>query len=231
VRTPAALRASAGHVFVESLERPVLDARDVHHLRRVLRVRDADVVSASDGAGRWCTGRLRGDVLDLDGPILAEPPSRTVTIATAVPKGDRSEWMVQKLTELGVRRILFVECTRSVVRWDGERAASQLDRLRRIAREAAMQSRQVWLPIIDGPQPFAAVIDGEGVAVADPDGCPPCAGPMWRTMVIGPEGGLTAEELGCGAPRLALSPHILRIETAAVAAAVLAGTSGRLGGE
>ncbi len=228
---PVELRASAGHVFVDSLDHPELDARDIHHLRRVLRVRDADVVSASDGAGRWCTGKLRGDVLDVDGPILVDPPQRRVTIAAAVPKGDRAEWMVQKLTELGVGRILFVECTRSVVRWDSTRAISQLARLRRICREAAMQSRQVWLPVVDGPQPFQTVVEGAGVAVADPDGCPPCAVASWQTMVIGPEGGLTPEELGCGAPRLALSSHILRIETAAVAAAVLAGMPRPEGGD
>jgi RNA methyltransferase len=170
---PAALRASAAHVFVDSLEQPVLAAVDVHHLRRVLRLRSSDVVSASDGAGRWCVGRLgddvfRDDVFEVDGPITIEPASTRVTIATAVPKGDRAEWMVQKLTELGVGRILFVDCARSVVRWNGERAGKQLARLRRVAREAAMQSRQVWLPVVDGPIPFAAAVSGEGVALADP---------------------------------------------------------------
>ena len=55
-----------------------------------------------------------------------------MTIAAAIPKGDRPEWMVQKLTELGVAAIVLVDCARSVVRWDGERAAGHRDRLARI---------------------------------------------------------------------------------------------------
>lgn len=220
--TPAALRTSAAHVFVQSLEQPVLDDVDLHHLRRVLRVRDSDVVSASDGAGRWRTCRLRGDVLAADGPIVAEEATAAVTIATAIPKGERAEWMVQKLTELGVGRVLLVDFARSVVRWDGERAATQLARLRRISREAAMQSRQVVLPRIEGTVPFATVVAGgaSGVVLAEPGG-EPLHSP-WHTIVIGPEGGFTADELGCGAPAVVLSAHVLRIETAAVAAAVLA---------
>ncbi|MEO5902193.1 MAG: 16S rRNA (uracil(1498)-N(3))-methyltransferase, partial [Ilumatobacteraceae bacterium] len=126
---PAALRTSAAHVFVESLEQPVLDDGDLHHLRRVLRVRDNDTVSASDGAGRWRTGRLRGDVFTADSPITTESADAALTIATAIPKGDRVEWMVQKLTELGVGRIVLVDFTRSTAHWNGERAGKQLERL------------------------------------------------------------------------------------------------------
>jgi 16S rRNA (uracil1498-N3)-methyltransferase len=116
------------------------------------------------------------------------------------------------------------------VRWSDERAVKQRARLVRIAREAAMQSRRVELPSIEGPVPFAAVLSssgGGGVVLADPDGAPAWshrgAEWPWTTVVIGPEGGLTPAELGCGAPSVSLSPHVLRVETAAVAAAVLAG--------
>jgi 16S rRNA (uracil1498-N3)-methyltransferase len=223
VTVPTALRTSAAHVFVQSLEQPVLADGDLHHLRRVLRVRDSDVISISDGAGRWRTGRLAGDVFEADGAIVAAAPTPAITIATAIPKGDRVEWMVQKLTEVGVARIVLIDCSRSVVRWSGDRAAKQLERLHRISREAAMQSRQVRLPDICGPVPFGSIVDGNdaGVVIADPDGGPPGAAP-WHTVVIGPEGGLTTEEIGCGAPAVSLGEHVLRIETAALIAAVLA---------
>lgn len=220
---PAALRTSVAHVFVESLEQPILDDVDLHHLRRVLRVRDSDTVSVSDGAGRWQTGRLRCEVFAPDGPITTEPEAAAVTIATAIPKGDRVEWMVQKLTELGVGRIVLVDFTRSIVRWHGERAAKQVERLRRISREAAMQSRRVRLPVVEGPVPFGVVVaaGASGMVLADPDGDLPALD-GWHTIVVGPEGGLTPEELGCGLPAVSLSTNVLRIETAAVAAAVLA---------
>ena len=229
--TLAALRNSAAHVFVASLEQPVVDDVDLHHLRRVLRVRDTDTVSASDGNGRWRLGRLHGDLFVPDGPINTTPERPLVTIATAIPKGDRLEWMVQKLTELGVGRIRLVEFARSVVRWGDERAPKQMSRLGRIVREAAMQSRQVELPVLDGPVPFAALLaeDPAAIALADPAGesLRPRrrSEPSWRTIVIGPEGGFSADESSCGATAVSLSPHVLRVETAAVAAAVLLGAA------
>jgi 16S rRNA (uracil1498-N3)-methyltransferase len=226
--TAAGLRSSVAHVFVPSLEHPVLDDGDLHHLRRVLRVRDDDPVSASDGAGRWCVGRLRGDAFVADGGIETTAGRQLLTVATAIPKGDRVEWMVQKLTEVGVGRIVLVEFERSAVRWSDERAAKQRARLERIVREAAMQSRRVELPSIEGPVPFATVVSSSAsdLVLADPDGAPAWShgapGWPWTTVVIGPEGGLTPAELDCGAPTVSLSEHVLRVETAAVAAAVVA---------
>ncbi len=75
------------------------------------------------------------------------------TIAVAIPKHDRPEWLVQKPTELGVDRIVFLHAERSVVRWDGDRAERHLARLAAVAVEALMQSRRVWLPEIVGPVP------------------------------------------------------------------------------
>ena len=65
------------------------------------------------------------------------------------------EWIVQKLTEIGATSIGFIECDRSVVHWDDDRARRQGERLRRVAREAAMQSRRVWLPEVLDVVPFA----------------------------------------------------------------------------
>ncbi len=140
-----------------------------------------------------------------------------VTIAVAPPKGDRLDWLVQKCTEIGVDRLVLVEAERSVVRWDAERTERQLDRLRRIAVEAALQSRRVWLPELAGPVPAAEVL-GAGVA-AEPGGRP--LEPDDRTVAIGPEGGWSPSELEHACDQVSLGDTVLRVETAAVVAATL----------
>ena len=82
---------------------------------------------------------------------------------------------MQKLTETGVDRIVPLVAARSVVRWDDAKAAKNVVRLRRIAREAAMQSRRSWLPVLDDITPFDRAVGtlGDGVALADPGGDPP----------------------------------------------------------
>ena len=215
-----ALRGSAAHVFVDALDTPELDADDGHHLRRVLRVAPTDVITVSDGHGAWMEARLVGDELTAASAVIHEPPPPVVAVLSAVPKGDRLEWMVQKLTELGATRIGFLDCARSVVRWDGERAARHLLRLRRVAREAAMQSRRTWLPEIGHLVPFGSVAAMETAALADPDGSS-LVPVQIDTILVGPEGGFTPDELAVNGRRVALGRQLLRIETAAVAAAVM----------
>lgn len=219
------LRDSAAHVFVDSLDDPSLASGDEHHLIRVLRLRDGDRVSASDGQGRWRPCVLRGGALEAAGEVVDGEPARQCTVATALPKGDRLDWMVQKLTEVGVQRIVLLDATHSVVRWDADRAGRQLERLRRIARDAAAQSRRCRLPVIEGPVPFPAVLVEEGAAIADPDGQPLAAAPVRGPLLVGPEGGWSAAERSAasqaGAAVVSLGATVLRVETAAVAAAVL----------
>ena len=203
----------------------MLDPGDRHHLERVLRLRAGEAVTASDGAGRWVacrfsTGGREGPGLEVDGEVVAEPAAAPpITVAFAPTKGDRPEWAVQKLTELGVDRIVPLLAARSVVRWTGDRAAGPVERLRRVAREAAMQSRRAWLPVVEQPTTFAEAAGRPGAALAVPGGQPPSLG---RTVVlVGPEGGWDADELGAGLPTMGLGPNVLRTETAAVAAATL----------
>lgn len=210
------LRHAAAHLFVPSLGAPALSDDDLHHLR-VVRVRPTDTVTLSDGQGAWVTAVVDGGSIRVTSDVTAEPEPRRVTVATAIPKGDRPEWLVQKLTELGVARIVLVDCERSVVRWDGARAARHLQRLRRVAREAAMQSRRVWLPEVEGVLPFAEVSAGAGVALAELDGGPLASDV--HTLVVGPEGGFSTVERSCGRPLVGLSAQVLRVETAALVAA------------
>lgn len=206
-------------VFVADLTRPELDPDDHHHLARALRVKPGTEVTLSDGRGRWRVARFDrhpdpiGDVVDGDGPAGA------VLVAFTPVKGDRPEWVVQKLTELGVATIVVVEAQRSVVRWDQARAGRQLERFARVAREAAMQSRRLSLPVIEGVVPAGEVLARPGVAVAEPGGRPPRR--TDQALAIGPEGGWTGEELAQAGDPVGLPGGVLRAETAAVAAATL----------
>lgn len=230
-----ALRASAAHVFVDDLDSLSLSADDAHHLFRVLRLRDGESVTASDGRGSWRTSAVVGDSLVPTGDVIVEQADERCTIAAAIPKGDRVEWMVQKLTELGVSDIVLLHCDRSVVRWKGDRGMQQLARLGRVAREAAMQSRRVWLPEVRGPVDFAVAAALPGAILADPDGesavevlasemlAADVKGGRPRVVLIGPEGGFSEAELRLCPHSVNLGRHVLRVETAAVCAAALFG--------
>lgn len=215
--------ADAGpFVFVADIDAPELDAGDARHLVRVLRLRPGAGVILADGAGRRRSGRL----VDPDGhvepvgDIEAEPrPQPELTVAFAVTKGSRPELAVQKLTEVGVDCIVPFHGERSVARWDADRADRHVTRLRRIAREAAMQCRRAWLPEICGVVTFEEAAARPGAALADPAGAP--LGPADSTVLVGPEGGWSDTERAAGLPLVALGPHVLRAETAALVAGAL----------
>jgi 16S rRNA (uracil1498-N3)-methyltransferase len=214
------LRGSAAHVFVDSVGAPQLSDDDDHHLRRVLRIRPSDVITVSDGAGSWVTARLEADGLRVESESVVESALRPAVVLSAIPKGPRLEWMVQKLTEVGASAIGFIDCARSVVHWDAQRSPRQRERLRRVAREAAMQSRRVWLPEILEVVPVAVAAGTDLCAIADPDGRDVIDDGV-DTVLIGPEGGFLDEELALAARRVSLSRNVLRVETAALAAAIM----------
>ena len=201
------------------LDRPSLAPEDHHHLERVLRLRKGAEVTVCDGRGGWRACRF-GPELEAVGEVVREArPSPPVEVAFALVKGERPEWVVQKLTELGADRVVPFAAARSVVRWDAARAARQVERLRRVAREAAGQSRRTWLPDVEEVATFDQVADRPGAVLADRGGEPPWlpAGPV----LVGPEGGWGHEERGRDLPRMALGPHVLRAETAAAAVGTL----------
>jgi len=207
------------HVFVADVEAPELAPDDRHHLERVLRLRPGDELTVADGAGRWRRCRF-GPALEADGDVEVEvPPAPAITLGFALTKGERPEWTVQKLTEVGVDRIVPFVSARSIVRWDEAKAERNAERLRRVAREAAMQSRRAFLPVVEDVAEFADVVTRTGAALAAPDGRPPDL--ARACLLVGPEGGWTDEELALAPVRVALGPTVLRAETAAVAGAVL----------
>jgi 16S rRNA (uracil1498-N3)-methyltransferase len=216
--TPITARA---HVFVADLDVPHLSPDDHHHLARVLRLAPGSDVTVGDGAGRWRAGRLTADaVVEVAGDIRADaPPQPPITVAFALVKADRPDLTVQKLTEVGVDRIIPFVAERSVVRWDATKAERHAARFAEIARHAAMQCRRTWLPRVDAVADFDAVAALEGATVADPDGDPPS---LERPVVlIGPEGGWSARERDVELPRTRIGGHVLRAETASIAAGVL----------
>ncbi len=219
---PAGTGGSAGgsgpHVLVEDVDAPELADDDRHHLERVLRLRSGDPLTVGDGAGRWRPCRFGVTVEPLGDVVAVAPPQVEVAVGFAVLKGGRSESVVQKLTELGVDRIVPFVAERSVVRWDEARADRQLERWRRVAREAVMQCRRLWLPRIDPVQDFGR-LDLTGAALAASVGRTMTGGENF--VLIGPEGGWTDAELAAAPVHVGLGPHIMRAETAAVAAAAM----------
>ena len=216
---PGELTSADGpHTLVFDIDNPELAAADRHHLERVLRVRDGEPLTVGDGAGRW-RACVFGPEVEPTGEVVSVPrPAPTLTVGFALIKGGRPELVVQKLTELGIDRMVLFVAGRSVVQWDEAKAAKNHERLRRIAREAVMQSRRAWMPEILPLTSFEEAA-GDGAALADPSGRP--VGEMVHTVLIGPEGGWTDAESAAVFDRVALADHMLRTETAAIAAATL----------
>jgi len=225
--------AAAAQVFVEDPAAPVLGEAEAHHLSTVLRLRRTEEVVVSDGRGGWARTRWEGGgvVSPLqdgtgvggDGSVQRERRAEPLlTVVFAPTKGERPEWVVQKLTELGIDRIVPLCSERSVVRWSGKRGAAAVDRLRRVAREAAAQCRRVWLPEVDDTIRFADLpsLSGPGaVVLAQLSGDRPTV--AHRVVAVGPEGGWSTEELGSGLPTVGFGLSVLRAETAAVTAGAL----------
>jgi len=229
------LAAAVAMVFVADPVAPVVDDADVRHLLDVLRLRPGESVIASDGRGRWVPCRVAASapakgsrgadptgLLVPDGPAVVEPPGvPEVTVAFAPTKGDRPEWVAQKLTELGVDRIVPLRTSRSVVRWDGDRAAKSVDRLRRVVRESAAQCRRARLPEVGDVCRLEdlAALAGAPVTLADAGGqAPDLARPL---LAIGPEGGWDPAERAAFGSTVGLGATVLRAETAAVTAGAL----------
>ena len=216
-----------------------LDPQTIHHLTTVLRLRPGACVVGLDPDGGlweleldWAHGG--GDCARVRAALPSPPSSRvSVTLAIAVPKGGRMDWLVEKAVELGVAAIQPLEAERSAP----GRAASEarLERWARLCRAAAAQCGRAQVPAVRAAQPLEEALRefagpclladtvapaGSVTAVAK------AALPAPRLLLaVGPEGGWTPRErdgaLAAGAQPVGLGPRILRVETAALAALVL----------
>ena len=228
--------SAAAMVFVADPGAPMLTQGDARHLFDVLRLRPGEVVVAADGRGGWSPCRVapgtgaRGwrkvdptELLAPDGPVVHRPRvAPEITVAFAPTKGDRPEWVVQKLTELGVDRIVPIRTARSVVRWQGdEREERATAKLTRVAREAAAQCRRTWLPEVGAVTTLdgLASVSGSLPRLARPGGAAPSLD--HPIVAVGPEGGWDPDELDRFGEGVGLGPTVLRAETAAVAVGTL----------
>jgi 16S rRNA (uracil1498-N3)-methyltransferase len=236
---------TAPHFFAEHVDSDLvgITGDDAHHAVRALRIRPGEEITVSDGHGTVVrarcidvsSARLTAEVIARD---HVEQPAPLLVVFPAVPKGGKLETIVQKLTEIGVDEIRPWFSARSVVRWDAAKAAGHAQRFRAVAREAAMQSRRAWLPSVSDPGPIEQLPEvtlllheeaAKGLSASLPSVAPRSIG-----VIIGPEGGLDADEVGQltgrGARPVSLGRPILRTETAAVVGpALVLAQYGRLG--
>jgi 16S rRNA (uracil1498-N3)-methyltransferase len=226
--TPAEVDAVA-HVFVDSLaDHCAIEGTDGHHLQRVLRLVAGERVTAADGTGAWRVYEIESVAKGVVSCVARGPmhhevePAVSVAVAVALTKGG-IDAVVAGVTELGVARITPVRTARAVVRWDANKAARAIDRLRTIARQAAMQSRRARPPLVEDVAELATLAGRPHVVIADRTGRPsfalaPPAEGEW-TLLVGPEGGLAHADLEVlvDRPRLRLGRYVLRAGTAPVA--------------
>jgi 16S rRNA (uracil1498-N3)-methyltransferase len=202
-----------------------LPAETRRHAIAVLRLGIGDAIELFDAGGRSGIGTIVAvDPLIVRIDAVTEPAKRSpLVIASAVPKGERADWMVEKLSELGVDAWVPLRTARSVVHPDG---TAKFERWKRIAAEASRQCGRAGVMEIRALTAFATVL-GEANAATTSIAVPGAATtPVGELTLIGPEGGWDEAELAsaasAGIRSIGLAPTVLRVETAAVAAAVLA---------
>ncbi len=226
-----------------------VEGDEAHHAVVVRRLRVGEQVTLADGLGLVATGEVSATAkrsFDVRVTTVDEhaEPVPIVTVVQALPKGDRGELAVEVLTETGVARIVPWAAARSVAVWKGDRAAKSHARWQSTAREAAKQARRAWHPVIS---PLATTAD-VGALVTDADlavvlheqateplGAIAVPDTGEILVVVGPEGGLTDDEVtgfvAAGAVAVRLGDEVLRTSTAGVAAvAALLARTPRWGG-
>jgi 16S rRNA (uracil1498-N3)-methyltransferase len=218
-----------------------IEGEDARHLAVVRRACPGDLVHISDGRGTIVEARLTSVTPAAVGAevlarTLTPAPRPRVVVHQGLAKGDKVDGVIRHLVEMGVDGIVVFEAGRTVARWDPARQAAAARRWATIAREAAKQSHQAWLPALSGPLTVAgAAAEGRGLGlVAHPaagsrlgdvlaERGPAVPEAVW--VVVGPEGGLSDDEVAAfgaaGAVPVSLGPQILRTETASVVAAAL----------
>jgi 16S rRNA (uracil1498-N3)-methyltransferase len=203
---------------------------------RVLRLRVGDRVVLFDGKGRTAEASLRsvGETVtcNAEAPVAVDASQTRVALLLAVPKGSKIDDCVRMATELGADEVMLMHTDRTVPRWDDKRTRSRLERLTRIASEAASQCERSDVPIVHAPRACAAwlsemppqavgvVFGARAEESLELDGTPE---QVW--CAVGPEGGFTEADLStfieAGFSVASLGTWVLRVETAVSAALAL----------
>jgi 16S rRNA (uracil1498-N3)-methyltransferase len=224
----------------ETGELAVVDGDAGFHAASVRRTRVGEKLDLGDGAGAMAhcvieqvaKAKLTARVLER---WTVEPAVPKVTVVQALPKSDRSELAIELATEAGADAFVAWQAARCVARWDGGRADKGLGRWRAVARAAARQSRRPHIPAVSGVASTRdltadvreAVASGSIVLALHESATEPLtkaalAQAPSLLLVIGPEGGISDEEVtalsGAGATVVRLGPTVLRTSTAAAVA-------------
>ncbi|MGW2176644.1 16S rRNA (uracil(1498)-N(3))-methyltransferase [Streptomyces sp. NPDC001732] len=229
----------------------VLEGSEGRHAVSVKRLRAGEDVVLTDGRGRWAEGVVgaaegkdRLVVTGLTGAREEPGPVPRITVVQALPKGDRGEVAVETMTETGVDGIVPWQASRCITQWKGERGLKSLAKWRNTAREAGKQSRRVRFPDVADAMTtkqvaallaaadFAAVLHEDRDHQSEPLATVPLPEQGRIVLVVGPEGGVSPDELavftGAGARTCRLGTSVLRTSTAGTAAtALLLGRTGR----
>jgi 16S rRNA (uracil1498-N3)-methyltransferase len=209
-----------------------LPQAEAHHVRDVLRVAEGESLELFDTAGNIAAGIIThvnsaNVVVSIESIQSAATTSRVI-VASAIPKGERADWMIEKLSELGVSRFIPLAAERSVTLPGGR---NKFERWERIAIEAAKQSRRAGImsiaPVTSLVEVLRSPVAGWWLSTAP--GAVAASAVMGRglvgdiTLMIGPEGGWTDGEMqlmdAAGLCGVGLTASVLRVETAAVVAA------------
>lgn len=222
---------------VRSGDEVTLTGAEARHAAVVRRIRVGERIALTDGSGTTAVCEVaattRSSLTATVHEVVSDPPAQPRLVAVqALPKGDRGELAVEMLTEVGADVVVPWAAARSVAVWRGERAEKSLAKWRSTAREAAKQARRSWFPEVAEPAgtPDVAALLREaalGVVLHEAADRPladlavPNEGDV--VVVVGPEGGISDDELAAfaqvGAAPVRLGSTVLRTSTAGVAAA------------
>ncbi|MET0901178.1 MAG: 16S rRNA (uracil(1498)-N(3))-methyltransferase [Mycobacterium sp.] len=220
----------------ENGEVATVDGDEGFHAASVRRIRVGERIVLGDGAGTLadCTVvavEKRGLQATVEDRRIVTAPTPAVTVVQAIPKSDRSELAIELATEVGADAFVAWQSARCVARWDGPRAEKGLRRWHAVARSAARQSRRAYIPDVSGVASTADVLTrvsdgGLVLALHESATTPITEHPLAQatsiTLVVGPEGGITDDELAAlieaGAHAVRLGPTVLRTSTAAAVA-------------
>lgn len=206
-----------------------LDAAEASHAVKARRLKVGQEVRLFNGQGLVAFGPLsqidrRSASVEIQACSHIEPNARQLSIAVAIPKGDRQKVMLDMLTQLGVSEIIPISCEYSVTRFSD----NMLEKWQRVTIEAAKQSQNPYLPVLQECVTVKELIErsDKPMVVANADGNSLLEHGFSESellVLIGPEGGFSDEEFGLfksnGIASIALGGHILRTEAAAIAAA------------
>ncbi len=217
---------------------------DAHHILHVLRQRPGDMIIACDGMGTDYECEIQS--LSQEAilcRIVSSHPSETepytrITVFQGLPKGEKTDWILQKAAELGIASVHFVQTKRSVVKLEEKKVSGKLERWNKICTTAAKQCERGSIPTVAFHPQLSSCLpclkefdlallfyEEEKGRALKPILRSQTAKPRSIAVLIGPEGGWDLEEVEAltkaGAQTVGLGPRILRTETAAMTAAAM----------